>query len=79
MLEFDTYELCTPLSLVVCTCMSFVKLLTLLKHLDDLVDVDNFYFEQLVSQIYPTELWLKKTNHFSTEAPFEFLILCWHF
>ena len=37
---------------------------------DDLLNVDNPYFEQMVSQIYPTELQLNKTNSFDTEAPF---------
>ena len=51
---------------------SIIKLV--LKYLtlpqDDLLDVDNAYFEQMVSQIYPTELQLNKTNSFDTEAPF---------
>ena len=39
-------------------------------YLDDLLNVDNTYFEQMVSQIYPTELHLNKANSFDTEAPF---------
>ena len=31
---------------------------------DALLNIDNPYFEQMVSQIYPTELQLKKTNPF---------------
>ena len=31
-------------------------------YLDDLLNVDNTYFEQMVSQIYPTELHLNKAN-----------------
>ena len=39
-------------------------------YLDDLLNIDNPYFEQMVSQIYPTELQLNKANSFDTEAPF---------
>ena len=53
---------------------SFFLFLTLIKHmllkyltlpqdnLDDLLNIDNRYFAQMVSQIYPTELQLKKGN-----------------
>ena len=40
------------------------------RYLDDLLNIDNSYFEQLASQIYPTELQLNKTNSFGTEPPF---------
>ena len=36
----------------------------------DLLNIDNPYFEQMVGQIYPTELQLNKANSFDTEAPF---------
>ena len=39
------------------------------RYLDNLLNIDNPYFEQLVGQIYPTELQLNKTNS-DTEAPF---------
>ena len=39
-------------------------------YLDDLLNIDNPYFEQMVGQIYPTELQLNKTNSSDTEAPF---------
>ena len=32
--------------------------------------IDNPYFEQMVGQIYPTELQLNKANSSDTEAPF---------
>ena len=38
-------------------------------YLDDLLNIDHFYFQQMVSQIYPTELQLSKENYFNTEAP----------
>ena len=38
--------------------------------LDDLLNIDNPYFEQMVGQIYPTELQLNKANSSNTEAPF---------
>ena len=39
-------------------------------YLDDLLNIDNPYFEQMVDQIYPTELQLNKANSTDTEAPF---------
>ena len=39
-------------------------------YLDDLLYIDNTYFEQMVSQIYPTELQLNKANSSDTETPF---------
>ena len=40
------------------------------RYQDDLLNIDNPYFKQMVSQIYPTEFQLNKTNSFSTEAHF---------
>ena len=40
------------------------------RYLDDLLNIDNPYFEQMVGQIYPTELQLNKASSFDTEAPF---------
>ena len=40
------------------------------RYLDDLLNVDNTFFEQMVSQIYPSVLQLNKANSFDTEAPF---------
>ena len=40
------------------------------RYLDDLLDIDNPYFEQMVGQIYSTELQLNKANSSDTEAPF---------
>ena len=37
------------------------------RYLDDLLDIP--YFEQMVGQIYPTELQLNKANSSDTEAP----------
>ena len=45
------------------------------RYLDDLLNIDNPYFEQMVGQIYPTELQLNKTNSSDTEALFLFLEL----
>ena len=39
------------------------------RHLDDLLNIDNPYFEQMAGQIYPTALQLNKTNSSNTEAP----------
>ena len=40
------------------------------RYLDDLLNIDNPYFEQMLGQIYPTELQLNKANSSDTEAPF---------
>ena len=40
------------------------------RYLDDLLNIDKSYFEQMVGQIYPTELQLNKANSSDTEAPF---------
>ena len=51
------------------------------RYLDDLLNIDNPYFEQMVGQIYPTELQLNKANSSDTEAPFFGLELVnnkWH-
>ena len=40
-----------------------------LRYLDDLLNIDNPYFEQMVDKIYSTELQLNKANSFDTEAP----------
>ena len=47
-----------------------MKLYTQLLDKDDLLNIDNPYFEQMVGQIYPAELQLNKANSFDTEAPF---------
>ena len=40
------------------------------KYLDDLLHIDNPYFEGMVNRIYPPELQLNKANTSDTEAPF---------
>ena len=40
------------------------------RYLDELLDIDNPCFEQMVSQIYPTKLQSNKANSSDTEAPF---------
>ena len=40
------------------------------RYFDDLLNIDNPHFEQMVGQIYPTELQLNKANSSDTEAPF---------
>ena len=39
------------------------------RYLDDLVYIENPYFEHMVGQIYPTELQLNKADSSDTEAP----------
>ena len=40
------------------------------RYLDDLLNLDNPYFKQMVGQIYPTDLQLNKAKSSDTEAPF---------
>ena len=40
------------------------------RYLDDLLNIDNSYFEGMVNQIYPPELQLNKANTSDTEASF---------
>ena len=35
-----------------------------------MLNIDNPYFEQMLGEIYPTELQLNKANSSDTEAPF---------
>ena len=39
------------------------------RYLDDLLNIDNPYFEKMVNQIYPTGPQLNKANSSDTEAP----------
>ena len=40
------------------------------RYLDDLLNIDNIYFEHMVDRIYPAKLQLNKANSSDTEAPF---------
>ena len=40
------------------------------RYLDDLLNIDNPYFEQMIGHVYPTELQLNKANSSDTEVPF---------
>ena len=40
------------------------------RYLDDILNINNLYFDNMVSQIYPSELQLKKANTSDTEASF---------
>ena len=44
-----------------------------LRYLDDLLNMDNIYFDQMVDQIYPTALQLDKANSTNTDVPFFFI------
>ena len=45
------------------------------RYLDDLLNIDNPYFEHMVGQKYSTELQLNKANSADTEVPFSDLDL----
>ena len=38
------------------------------RYIDDLLNIDNPYFEQMVGHIYPTELQLNKRKSYDSEA-----------
>ena len=40
------------------------------RYLDDLLNIDNVYFDQMVDRIYPTKLQLNITNSSDIVAPF---------
>ena len=40
------------------------------RYLDDILNVNNVYFDNMVSQKYPLELQLNKANTSDTEAAF---------
>ena len=46
------------------------------RYLDDLLNINNIYFDQMVDLIYPTELQLNRANSSDTEAPVLDLKLC---
>ena len=48
------------------------------RYMDDLLNNDNIYFEQMVNTLYPAGLQLNKANASDTEAAFLDLILSFH-
>ena len=40
------------------------------RYFDDILNINNFYFDNMVSQIYPSELQLNNANTSDTEAAF---------
>ena len=43
---------------------------TSFRYLNDILNINNAYFDNMVSQIYPSELQLNKPNTSDTEATF---------
>ena len=43
---------------------------TTFRYLDDIININNVYFDNMVSQIYPSELQLNKVNTSDTVATF---------
>ena len=43
---------------------------TISRYLDDTLNINNVYFDNMVSQLYPSELQLNKANTSDTEAAF---------
>ena len=46
------------------------KFNTTSRYFDDILNINNVYFDNMVSQIYPSELQLNKANASDTEAAF---------
>ena len=44
--------------------------ITTSRYLDDILNIDNVYFDNMISQIYPLQLQLSKANTSDTEATF---------
>ena len=40
------------------------------RYLDDLLNIDNDFFDSMVNRIYPSELQLNKANFLDTDASF---------
>ena len=40
------------------------------RYLDDILKIDNVYFDTMISQIYPSELQLNKTKTSDTDSAF---------
>ena len=40
------------------------------RYFDDILNINNVYFDNMVSHIYPSELHLNKATTSNTEAPF---------
>ena len=54
-----------------CLFLTIINLmLSTSKYLNDLLNIDHPYFEQMVDQVYLTELQLNKANSFDTEDLF---------
>ena len=51
-----------------CLFLTIIKFNSTSRYLDGLLNIDNPYFKQMASQIYPTELKLNKANFFDTES-----------
>ena len=45
------------------------------RYLGDLLNIDNYFFDSMVNQIYPSELQLNEANVSDTEASFLNLLL----
>ena len=48
---------------------------TTFRYLDDILKINNVYFDNMLGQIYPSELQLNKANTSDTEAAFKDLHL----
>ena len=45
------------------------------RYMDDLLNIDNTFFDSMVNHIYPSELQLNKANVSDTEASFLFTFI----
>ena len=49
--------------------------ITASRYLNDILNINNFYFDNMVGQMYPSEFQLNKANASDTEAEFLDLLL----
>ena len=47
------------------------------RYLDDLLNIDNNFFDSMVNHIYPSELQLNKANVLDTETTYLYLSIGW--
>ena len=59
----NTRAMAVAFCMLICVCNSVCT-----RYLDDILNINNVYFDNMVSQIYPSELQLNKANTSDTKA-----------
>ena len=66
----DLFLFCYERDFIMCLSDDKHAFNTTSRYLDDILNINNVYFDNMVSQIYPSELQLNKANASDTEAAF---------